>query len=138
CRGDSFAFLDDVEVVVEGSDLENLALRHAHFFGQRGEMPRREVAEAVLQLVQVLDQEVAAAGRIAQRFAHVGEQGRVHAASLRAAALALALFFAAGNDGNDPGLHFVLAWQPGVAHNRPAARAHWYFAPSISTGISVE
>src|SRR6185312_16629017 len=47
-------------------------------------------AEAVLQLVQVLDQEVAAARRLAEQRAHLGQRGRVDGAALGLAAHAAA------------------------------------------------
>jgi hypothetical protein len=54
--GPRLALLDDVEVVVERSDLVDLGLRQAHFLGERAQMTGLETAELVLDQVQVLDQ----------------------------------------------------------------------------------
>ena len=66
-RRRGLAFLDDVEVVIEARDLVDLGLRQAHLLREGGEMRRREVAEAILDLVQVLDQEVALARLVAEQ-----------------------------------------------------------------------
>ena len=47
---------------IERRDLVDLGLGKAHLLGERREMGRREVAEAVLDQVQVLDQEIATPG----------------------------------------------------------------------------
>src|SRR5205085_2377860 len=101
-------FLDDVEVVIERSDLEDLALRHAHFFRKGREMPGGEMPVAVLQLVQVLDQEVGAARCVPEKLTHLGQHRRARTAALGAAALALPHIFAAGNDRYDACLHCFL------------------------------
>ena len=84
------AFLDDVEVVVERRHLVDLGHRQAHLLRQRGDVRGRQVAEAVLQLVQVLDQEVAPARRLAEHRAHLGERRRIDGATLRPVAHAAA------------------------------------------------
>ena len=68
------AGLDDVEVVVKGRYLVDLGHRQPHLARQRHQMPVGEVAEPILQLVQVFDQQVATARRIAQQFAHFGDR----------------------------------------------------------------
>ena len=73
------AFLHDVEVVIEARDLVDLGLRQAHLGGERGEMRRREVAEAILDPVQVLDQQVALARLRAEERLHLGERVGVDA-----------------------------------------------------------
>ena len=55
------AFPDDVEMVVEGGDLVDLGLGQAHVFGERAQMRRRQAAMCVLDQMQELDQQVAAA-----------------------------------------------------------------------------
>ena len=60
-RRRGLSFFDDIEMIVKGRDLVDLGLRHAHFLRQRRQVRRRQMAERVLQLVQVLDQEVAPA-----------------------------------------------------------------------------
>ena len=52
--------LDHVEVVIEGRDLVDLGLRQPHLAREGREMRRAEVAIAVLDLVQVLDQQTGA------------------------------------------------------------------------------
>jgi hypothetical protein len=53
------AFLHHVEMGVEGRDLVYLGERELHLIRQRGEMRGGEMAVAVLDQVQVLDQEIA-------------------------------------------------------------------------------
>ena len=77
-----------VEVMVEGRDLVNLRHRHPHLGRQRGEVGRRQTAEAILDQVQVFDQQVAAARRTAEQRHDLRPRGRIDAASLRGAALA--------------------------------------------------
>ena len=82
------AFLHDVEVVVEARDLEHLGLREAHFLGQRREVCRRQLAEAVLNLVQVLDQQVPLARLLAEQLLHIVQRTGFDAPALRRLALA--------------------------------------------------
>ena len=56
---------------------------------QRREVRRWQVAEAVLELVQVLDQQVRLARFVAEQALHVFERARVDAPALRGLALAL-------------------------------------------------
>ena len=80
------AFLHHVEVVIEGRHLVDLGHRHLHLGRERDEMGGRQVAVAVLNLVQVLDQQVAAARRVAEQGLHVFECLRVDTAAFRRAA----------------------------------------------------
>src|SRR5256885_965785 len=80
------ALADYVEVVVERRDFEHLGLRQLHFLRKRGKVRCGQVAEAVLQLVQVLDQQVGAARRIAEQRANLCQRARIDRASLRFAA----------------------------------------------------
>ena len=50
---------NDVEVVIEARHLEHLGLRELHPLRQRRQVRRRELAEAIVQQVQVFDQQVA-------------------------------------------------------------------------------
>src|SRR6267143_424003 len=77
------AFLHHFEMVVEGRHLVHLGQRQAHFLRQRGEVRSRQVAVAVVDAVQVLDQQVAAAGSIAQQPPHVLEGLGVDRSALR-------------------------------------------------------
>src|SRR5207249_2608498 len=77
------AFLHDFEMVVERRHLVHLGQRQAHFLRQRGEVRSRQVAVAVVDAVQVLDQQVAAAGGVAQQPPHVLEDLRVGRSALR-------------------------------------------------------
>ncbi len=69
------ALTDDIEVVIEGRDLEHLGARQLHRFGQRGEMVGEQRAVRVLQAVQVFDQTVAARDLAANRGAGRGKRG---------------------------------------------------------------
>ena len=84
------AFLDDIEVVIERRDLEHFRLRQLHLVGERREVGRAQVAEAILQLVQVFDQEVASARLVTEQLEHLGTRLRVDAPAARRLALALA------------------------------------------------
>ena len=68
------AFLDRIEVGVEGRDLVNLGLGQAHLVGERGQMRGREMAVAVLDQVQVLDQQIAPARPVAEQRLHLLER----------------------------------------------------------------
>ena len=65
---------DDVEMGVERGDLVDLDQRQPHLLGERGEMARVQAAVMVLQQVQVLDQQVAAALAVAEQRLHLGER----------------------------------------------------------------
>ena len=68
---------------VEGRDLVDLRLRHAELARQGGEARGRQVPVLVLQEVQALDQEVAAARAVAQQRLHFGQRARVDASALQ-------------------------------------------------------
>ena len=91
-------------------------------------MRRREVAEAILELVQVLDQQVALARLGAEQRLHLRQRLGIDATPFRRAALSLPRRRLRRD--RDDGA--------GKAQSNPAPRAHWYFAPSTATGISVE
>ncbi len=85
------AFLHHVEMGVEGRDLVHLGERELHLLRQRGEMRGGEMAVAVLDQVQVLDQQVAPALALAEQRAHLVERLRVDLAAFgRASRLAAA------------------------------------------------
>ena len=63
------ALLDHVEVRIEGRDLVHRRLRQPHLLGERGEMRGREMAVAVLDQVQMLDQQIAPARPVAEQRA---------------------------------------------------------------------
>ena len=85
------AFLHDVEMGVEGRDLVDLGERELHLLRQRREMGGGEMAVAVLDQVQMLDQQVAPARAIAEQRAHLVERLRIDLAALgRARRLAAA------------------------------------------------
>ena len=65
------ALLHHVEVVIERRHLVDLGHRHLHLSREGDEMRGRQTPVAVLNLVQVLDQQVAAAGLVAQQRPHV-------------------------------------------------------------------
>ena len=80
------AFLHHVEMRVEGRDLVDLGERHLHLGGERREMRGGEMAVAVLDQMQMLDQQIAPARPVAQQRAHFFERLRVDLAALRRAA----------------------------------------------------
>ena len=63
-----------VEMRVEGRNLVDLGERKPHLARKRGEMRRGEVADAVLQQVEMLDQQVAAARPVAEQRPHLFER----------------------------------------------------------------
>ncbi len=73
-RGRDLALVHHIEVIVERGDLVDLGLGQAHLLGQRAQVARGQVAVAVLDQVQVFDQEVAAARAGAQQLAHIGQR----------------------------------------------------------------
>ncbi len=60
--------------MVEGRDLEHLGGRQAHLFGERVEVRGRDRVVAVLNLVEVLDQQVAPARLVAEQHADLFER----------------------------------------------------------------
>ena len=84
------AFLHHVEMRVEGRDLVDLGQRKLHLGGERGEMRGREMPVAVLDQMQMLDQEIAPALARAEQRANLGERGRVDLPALGRAARAAA------------------------------------------------
>ena len=105
-RRRGLAFLDHVEVVVEGRDLVDLGLRQPHFLRQRRQVGGRQVAEVVLQLVQVLDQQVGLARLAAQQPLYIGQRRRIDAAAF--GRLAFSLFGGGLQDGDgDDGIVHV-------------------------------
>ena len=77
------AFLHDVEVVIERRHLVHLGHRHLQLGGERDEVRRGQVAVAVLNLVEVLDQQIAPPRRVAEQLQHLLERAWIDAASLR-------------------------------------------------------
>jgi hypothetical protein len=102
--GCGLAFLDDVEVVVEGGNLVDLGLGQLHFLGQRRQVRGRQVAEPVLDLVQVLDQQVGLARLFAEQRLDFGQRLRIDAAPLWRLAFSLA-GTALHGDGDDWVIH---------------------------------
>ena len=70
-RRRGFPLLHHVEMVIEGRDLVDLGQRELHLRGERGEVRGREMSVAVLDAVQVLDQQVAPAGIIPKQRAYL-------------------------------------------------------------------
>ena len=68
---------------VERRDLVDLGLRELHLRGERGEMRRRQMAVAVLQQMQVLDQQIAPARPVAEQRPHLFERARIDLPALR-------------------------------------------------------
>ena len=78
--------------MVEGGDLVDLGHRHLHLSRERDQMRGRQAAEAILNLVQVLDQQVATAWRVTEQGLHLrpcrGIDGAPFGLSAHAGALA--------------------------------------------------
>ena len=104
--GSVAAFLDDVEVVVEGGDFVHFRLRQLHLGGQGRQVARGQAVEGVLNLVQMFDQHVGRARAVAQQGAHFFERSRFDPAALGCFALALAAG-AFDFDGDDHLVHAV-------------------------------
>ena len=66
-RRRGLAFLDHVEMGIEGRDLVDLGLGQPHLLGQCRHVRRRKMSVGVLDQVQKLDQKVAPAGPVAQQ-----------------------------------------------------------------------
>ena len=79
----SLALFDHVEVVVERRHLVDLRHRHLHLVRKRDQMRRGQAAVMVLNLVQVLDQEIAAARRIAKQGQDILARLRVDSPAFR-------------------------------------------------------
>ena len=75
-----------VEVRVERRGLVHLRHRQPHLVRERGEMRGRDAVPAVLNQVQVLDEEVAVARAIAEQGTDLVVRGRVHLSPLGVAA----------------------------------------------------
>src|SRR5215467_14116006 len=83
-------FLHHVEMGVEGRDLVDLGERELHLLRQRGEMRGGEIAVAVLDQVEMLDQEIAPALALAQQRVHLYQRLRLDLAALGRFAWAVA------------------------------------------------
>jgi hypothetical protein len=76
-----FALLHHVEMGVEGGDLEHFGEREPHLLGQGGEVSGADLTVGVLDAVEMLDQEVAPARRLAEEGADLIERDRIDLAS---------------------------------------------------------
>jgi hypothetical protein len=74
---------DDVEMGVEGRDLVDLDQGQPHLICQRHEVARVQAVVAVLQKVQMLDQEVGPARKVAQQGLHLVQRLRVDLTAAR-------------------------------------------------------
>src|SRR4051812_30073382 len=70
---------------VKGRDLVHLGERELHLGGERREMNRGEMPVAVLDKMQVLDQEIAPAWAQSEERLHLLERLRIDLAALRSA-----------------------------------------------------
>ncbi len=73
-RRRALILLHHIEMGVERRDLVDLGLGEAHLLGERREVGGREMAVAVLDQVQVLDQQVAAPRALAEQASHLVER----------------------------------------------------------------
>jgi hypothetical protein len=90
--------------MVERGHLVHLGLRQAHLLRQGRHVRGADAVEAVLDLVQVLDEQVALARRVAKQVLHFLQCLRIDAAATRRFALALARCALRG-DGDDGVVH---------------------------------
>jgi hypothetical protein len=67
---------------VEGRDLVDLGLRQAHFLRQRSQVACRQVTVAILNLMQVLDEQITAPGFIPQQIPNLFQSGWINLATL--------------------------------------------------------
>ena len=77
------AVLHHVEVVVEGRDLVHFGHRELHLLRERDEMTGGEMAVAVLDPVQMLDEQIASPRCITEQRTHLGERRAVDSAAFR-------------------------------------------------------
>ena len=77
------AVLHHVEMRIEGRDLVHLGQRHAHQMRERGQMRRGEMAVFVLDQMQMLDQQIAAARPFREQRLNLGQGGGVNLPALR-------------------------------------------------------
>ena len=63
----SVAFFHNIEVMVKGRHFVHFSHRHLHFRREGDQMRRRQTPEVVLNQVQVFDEEIAAARRVAEQ-----------------------------------------------------------------------
>ncbi len=74
--------LYDIEVRIEGRDLVDFGKRHFHFGSKRRQVRGGETAVVILDQMQMLDQQIAAARPICQQGAHFIECGRIYLPTL--------------------------------------------------------
>ena len=80
------AFFDHVEMRIKGRDLIDFGLRELHFGRQRRKMRRGDVAVFVLNQMQMLDEQIAAARAVGQQRLDIGGGLRIDLTALRACA----------------------------------------------------
>ena len=81
-RRGGLAIAHQVELRVERGDFENLGLRHAQFRGEGRKVPRRKVAMAILDQMEIFDQQIALARQIAKKGLDLLNSSRLDLASL--------------------------------------------------------
>ena len=86
------AFLHHVEVVIERRDFVDFGRGQPHFARERDEMRGGKKTVAVLDFVQVLDQQIAAPRGVAQKRLHLRERLHIDRAPLELAGTAFAAF----------------------------------------------
>ena len=81
-RGWCVTFLDDVEMMIESRDLVDFRGRQPHLPGESRKMRGRKMAVAILNLVQMLDQQIATTRRIPQQLYNLLVGSRINLAPL--------------------------------------------------------
>ena len=92
-------------------------------------------------LVQVLDQQVAPARRVAEQLADLARSARDRRGRPFGASRLRSRDRLGDRDDRRRDRGMIAVAAHGIVRyfsRSPAARAHWYFAPSTATGISVE
>ncbi len=100
-------FAQHLEVVIERRDFEDFCHRHIHLPGECDQMPVVQAAPGIVELVQVLDQQIAPMGRRADEFQHLGHRHVIGLPALELTFLAeAAAHLFDGGDGYDLGFGF--------------------------------
>src|SRR5262249_29539605 len=77
------ALLHHVEMRVKGRDLIDLGERELHLVRERSKMRGREMAVAILDEMEVLDQEIASALAVSEQRSDLVERARIDLAAFR-------------------------------------------------------
>jgi hypothetical protein len=96
--------------MVKGGNLVDFSRGKAHLVRQRHDVRCGQAAVAILDLVQMLDQKIAAPGLAAQERLHFRERARLNCAALRPAARLTVSLFSYDAAFQPPSSHTVLVY----------------------------